>query len=114
LREKDEKRKAFFESDRFMEIYQLIYDYVKVHGGMGDSDFQYGVTIDFITGDEYHEFIDAISHMVEDENEEDAMFATWHNHYRGLSVRYMSGQGTVSDISLNVQGDRNDKLEKLL
>jgi len=113
-READQKSKHdFFESDEFNKLYDKIYSYVVDNGIIhGDSVHYKQVTV--ITSDEYQKFTDSISSMCVEIVPEFDAFPEWYYDYRGLSVSYMSGQGTVSCIYLNKVGERNDKLGKLL
>lgn len=95
-KEKKEKRKKlFFESKKFFEIYNRILDSnLKV---INDSQF---FNYECITQEEFYNFFESIQsvmHMKEDEKE---LFFTEFVEYRGLILKLIHGQGTISKIEI--------------
>ena len=112
LNERQEK-KDFFETEKFNSLYLDIHHYVTENGSLSSDDMNYG-NIPFMSHIEHDLFLSAITEMTEEFIPEFDAFPEWEHSYRGLTVNFMSGLGVVSNISLNVKNDRNEKLKSIL
>lgn len=113
--QKVKKLTEFFASDEFFVIYYKILEYIQQNDMIQCEDYNYpGLEKLPITYDEYEIFTDSISEMTKEEASEDQTFPSWYHDFYDIRVDYISGQGTISRISLNEKGIRNKKLKKIL
>lgn len=112
--ERDRQRSEFFVSDQFFEIYHKIVDHLYMHDTLQCEDYNYPDTIIPINYEEFEKFTDSVQHMTPEIESEDQTFTSWHHIFYDIRIDYISGQGTLSSISLSDRGKRNMKLKKLL
>jgi len=112
--EKDRQRSEFFVSEEFFEIYHKIVDHLHMHDTLQCEDYNYLNTITPVNYEEFEKFTDSVQHMTPEIENEDQPFTSWHHIFNDIRIDYISGQGTLSRISLSDRGKRNMKLKKLL
>ena len=92
--EKIEKQKKFFETEEFNAIYNKIVD-----SGVDTVDGCNYIE-QCITEKEFYDFFDSIFAVLEVKDEEDADFPTNFVEYKGLILKTVHGQGSVSFIDV--------------
>ena len=112
--EKDKQRTEFFVSEEFFAIYHKIVEHLHEHDTLQCEDYNYSDTITPVNYEEFEKITDSISHMTPEIESEDQTFPSWHHIFYDIRIDYISGQGTLSRISLSDRGKRNMKLKKLL
>tara|TARA_Y100001960_G_C14784285_1_gene890613 strand:- start:34528 stop:34944 length:417 start_codon:yes stop_codon:yes gene_type:complete len=92
--EKIEKHKQFFETEEFNIIYNKIVDSGE------DSIDGSGYIEQCITEKEFYDFFDSVCAVLDMKDEEDANFPTNFVEYKGLILKTVHGQGSVSFIEV--------------
>lgn len=93
--EKEKRKKLFFESDKFFEVYNKIVD-----SNLEDINDSFSFNYECITEKEFYDFFDSIKSVMSMKEDEKELFFTEFVEYRGLILKLIYGQGTISKIEI--------------
>lgn len=117
IKEKKQSKIDYVDSEEFNKTYRIIYDWVKKHERIDDTDIHYkfnpGIELET---EEWNKFTDAIAENFDDNKifDNESSFPKYHYEYKSLDVYFMHGQGTVCWIEYNKENDREEKLNQIL
>ncbi len=117
LEQKRLSKVEFFESEEFNRIYLSIYDWVKVHGRIDDTDVNYklaspGMNIE---SDDFNKFTECIEETLKGNEVADmTSFKKCHYVYKCFDMYLIHGQGTYCYINYNLSNDRELKLNSII
>lgn len=117
LEQKRLSKVDFFESGDFNRIYSVIYEWIKVHGRIDETDVHYKFNENInIESEDFNKFTDCIEEKFQGQEIEDkeSSFPKYHYVYKCFDVYFMHGQGTVCWINYNISNDRDEKINSIL
>lgn len=100
INEENERKKEFFQSERFNELMEIILPEKLVKHSISSNDFLYNCDIDFIDQDEFNLLTSCLAQNITMVDDEEENFPTSYGNYKNIQLRITHGQGSIYSLSL--------------